>query len=285
MLKHLTRFSGLAFGIVLAGATLAAAQSPMYQWINAAPTVAAGQDSVYFCEDGTFIGDFPGFDVGATYFRGAEGFFGPGSPGTKVIAASTSMDCADDNIVASVSVDVAADKNYQFILTGVHDPSMYPSNPDGVPTDLAFVVNDDAIVTGTPGLVTVSLVHAAPDIPDVTGIVPLTSTVLPLGPYQATVGGLLFPSILGETLVEVHSTAALAAGDSLSPLAKAVVNLPLLDGQSVTALATGFANPPAGKTAADASYVTVRLKSCAVVVRMTKSTRRPFPPTSSLRLT
>ena len=103
MLKYLARPSGLAVGIVLAGTMLAMAQTPKYQWINAAPYVAAEQDSVYFCENGTFIGDIFGFSR-ATHFRGAEGFFGPGSPGTKTMAASTTKDCA--NVVATVEIDV-----------------------------------------------------------------------------------------------------------------------------------------------------------------------------------
>ena len=50
----------LPVAVVLVGWSHLAAQ-PNYQFINAAPNVTATQDSVYFCEDGTFIGDFFGF--------------------------------------------------------------------------------------------------------------------------------------------------------------------------------------------------------------------------------
>ena len=131
-------------GFVLAGATLVTAQPPLYQWINVAPYVTATQDSVWFCENGTLLGDFfPG--EGAFHFREASRFFGPGSPGMKTFAASKANNCDADNIVASVDVEIAADKNYQFILTGVYDPASFPPNPDGVATDLAFVVNDLAV--------------------------------------------------------------------------------------------------------------------------------------------
>ena len=73
-------------GFVLAGVMLVAAQTPLYQWINVAPYVAgtagsssskvAAQDSVWFCENGTVLGDFfP--EVGAFHFREASRFFGP----------------------------------------------------------------------------------------------------------------------------------------------------------------------------------------------------------------
>jgi hypothetical protein len=248
MFKTLTRKVVPAIVVLLAGATGVLAQTPMYQWINAAPYVTADQDSVYFCEDGTFIGNFFGFTRPA-YFRQAEGFFGPGSPGTKQIAASLTNDC--QNVVAEVSVDVQSDRNYQFILVGTPQDV---ENPDGVDTGLDFVVNDHAVVQGAPGTVDVTLVHASPDAPDVTGFTPTTGTFLPLGPFKAfqpaaceggaTQCSLPFPSILGEVIVEIHATAALEAGDTTA-VTSVVVDLPALDGQSVTAVATGFLDPGA----------------------------------------
>jgi hypothetical protein len=279
MMKTLTTKLLPALLVLLVGASGSFAQDALYQWINAAPyvtsdagKVVAGQDSVYFCEDGIPIGDFfPG--VGAFGFREASPFFGPGPAGTKTIAASTTADCS--GVVASTEVTVEAGRNYQFILVGNADEV---ENPDGVSSALDFVVNDHAVVSGTVGVVDVTIVHASPDAPDVTGIVPSTGTILPLGPFKSfqpaqceegqMACSLLFPSILGVAEVEIHATAALEAGDTTA-VTSVEVDLPALDGMSVTVVATGFLDPGAvGKVADHHGFKIIAVLTDGTVVEL-----------------
>lgn len=232
-----TLWTTVAGVLLLATTTLA---QPGYQWFNAVP----GLNDVYFCEDGTFIGDLFGFDE-PTDFNQANGFFCCGAAVEHTLVASLSQDCSSP--IAEASFTPAADKFYYLTLAG--------DNAAGKLDDAAaieFIITETdglhaAFPAGTEGTVYVTLAHLSPDAPEVTGIVRETGTVLHVGTFgTVTPLDVPFPSVLGAVTIDVYPEAQLAAGDTSNPIMTVPVDLGALDARGAMAAVTGYAGggPP-----------------------------------------
>jgi hypothetical protein len=230
MLKPYNKSLWAALAGVLLFGTTAIAQ-PGYQWFNAAP----GLNGIYFCDNGSVVGD-------PLDFNEATGFI-EGSAEEKSIAASMSEDCSNPIAESSFTPNGAS----FYYLTLVGDGTS--TNPDGEDTSVRFLVTETdaahaAFPSGTPGAVYVSLAHLAPDAPNVTGIVQETGTVLSLGTFgTVTPLDVPFPSVLGTATIDAYPESQLAAGDTSNPIMTVPVDLASGDAQGVFAAVIGYATP------------------------------------------
>ncbi len=129
------------------------------QFVHASPDPSLSVVDVYFnnvlmFDDFSFASASPFIDVTA---------------GQEIqIAVADSSSASAANPIATKAVSFQDGSTNHVIVAGFTDPSLFPSNPDGLDTGFRWYITDDARETsGVPGEFRTRMFHAMPDVPTI----------------------------------------------------------------------------------------------------------------------